>query len=171
MAAHDRYRYYVSAFVMRSKTEGVPYDQMNLPFLQRNMPPMLETEEEYDRIYLPMSIHENLILKIHPKTYHIEYQPGTEEWNVHSDHVRNRGMSGMIDIQAERKMGFAQKFGAEGSLVLEKFGAEGAEKLNMEWQEKFGEKEEEGEKVVEGEVGGQCDGADEARVDAAMADV
>ena len=80
-------------------------------------------------------------------------------------------MSGMIDIQAERKMGFAQKFGAEGSLVLEKFGAEGAEKLNMEWQEKFGEKEEEGEKVVEGEVGGQCDGADEARVDAAMADV
>ena len=171
MAAQDRYRYYVSAFVMRSKTDGVPYDQTRLPFLHRSMPPMLETEEEYNRVYLPMNCHEDLTLKIHPKTYHIEYQPDTEEWHVHSDHVRNRGMSGMIDIQAERKMGFAQRFGAEGSLVLGKLGAEGVEEMEKVWREEFAENNDGEEEVVEGAVGAQTDGADEGRDDAAMADV
>ena len=130
---------------------------------------MLESMEEYERAYNPMNLDENLILKIHPTTYHIEYHVGTEEWHVHDDTFRGRGMSGMIDVQAERKMGFAAKFGAEGSFVMNKFGADGVADMEREWQETFGEKKDEGEQVVEGhdveateEAGGQTDGADDA---------
>ena len=130
---------------------------------------MLDSMEEYERAYNPMNLDENLILKIHPTTYHIEYHVGTEEWHVHDDTFRGRGMSGMIDVQAERKMGFAAKFGAEGSFVVDKFEAEGVVDMEREWQEAFGEKKDEGEQVAEGHdveatevAGGQTDGADDA---------
>ena len=152
---------------MRTITEGVPLDRMNHPLLHRNMPPMLETAEEYERVYNPMKLDENLILKIHPTTYHIEYHVGTEEWHVHDENFRGKGMSGMIDIQAERKMGFAAKFGPEGSFVMNKFGAEGVAEMEREWQETFGEKKDRGEQIAEGngevrDVEGQTDGADDA---------
>ena len=151
---------------MRTITEGVPLDRMNHPLLHRNMPPMLETAEEYERTYNPMNLEENLILKIHPTTYHIEYHVGTEEWHVHDDNFRGRGMSGMIDVQAERKMGFASKFGPKGSFVMDKFGAEGVAEMERQWQETFGEKQDQTEQTVEGhdgevkDGGEQTDGAD-----------
>ena len=111
MAAIDRWKYYVSSYTMRDQTEGVPPEKMWFPFMRRNLPAMLESEEEYERLWgRPMSVQENLQMRINQENYHLQYEPFTEDWFVHDDAVRRVGVSGMKDVSAERKQNFLTKF-------------------------------------------------------------
>ena len=51
LSQEARWSYYVSAYTMRDPTEGVPFSQMRMPFLKRNLPAKLEQEEEYNRYH------------------------------------------------------------------------------------------------------------------------
>ena len=75
-----RWSYYVSAYTMRDPTEGVPFSQMRMPFLKRNLPPKLEQEEEYNRYYRPLVHQDGLIIRICANSYHILYEPGSCDW-------------------------------------------------------------------------------------------
>ena len=72
---------------------------------------MLESEEEYERLWgRPMSIQENLQMRINQENYHLQYEPFTEDWFVHDDVVRRVGVSGMKTVTAERKQKFLDRF-------------------------------------------------------------
>ena len=142
MAAADRYRYYVSAYTMHTETEGVPYARMRYPFLHRSMPPMLDSLEEYNRVYLPQFNKDDLLLRFNSKTYKIEYQPGTEEWFVHSKPLRSVGMSAMNEIKEDRKAGWEKRFGGtEGSVAVGLWGKEAVEEMERGWMEFIREKD------------------------------
>ncbi|OAX77393.1 hypothetical protein ACJ72_08311, partial [Emergomyces africanus] len=78
--AEARWSYYVSAFTMRDPTEGVPFSQMRMPFLKRNLPGKLDSDEEYNTYYKPLVNHDGLVIRICANSYHILYEPGTEDW-------------------------------------------------------------------------------------------
>jgi paired amphipathic helix protein Sin3a len=65
---------------MRDPTEGVPFSQMRMPFLKRNLPGKLEQEEEYNRFYRPLVHQDGLIIRICANSYHILYEPGSYDW-------------------------------------------------------------------------------------------
>ena len=111
MAALDRWKYYVSSYTMRDQTEGVPQDKTFLPYLRRNLPPTLDSLEEYERVYSnPQFNHDGLTLRISAENYHILYEPLSNEWFVQDDSVRKLGMPGMQDVREERKRRFEEKF-------------------------------------------------------------
>ena len=60
---------------MRDLTEGIDLAKMSGPFLKRNMPPVLDIEEEYNRVYTPYWSVDNLVIRISPKNYHMQYEP------------------------------------------------------------------------------------------------
>ncbi|PGH33584.1 paired amphipathic helix protein Sin3a [[Emmonsia] crescens] len=78
--AEARWSYYVSAFTMRDPTEGVPFSQMRMPFLKRNLPGKMDSDEEYNLYYKPLVNHDGLVIRICANSYHILYEPGTEDW-------------------------------------------------------------------------------------------
>lgn len=80
LSEEARWSYYVSAYTMRDPTEGVPFSQMHIPFLKRNLPAKLEQEEEYNRYYRRLVHHDGLIIRICAKSYHILYEPGSYDW-------------------------------------------------------------------------------------------
>ncbi|KAF9894622.1 Transcriptional regulatory protein sin3 [Aspergillus nanangensis] len=80
LSQEARWSYYVSAYTMRDPTEGVPFTQMRMPFLHRNLPPKLEQEEEYNRYYRPLVHQDGLIIRICANSYHILYEPGSFDW-------------------------------------------------------------------------------------------
>ncbi|THC92429.1 hypothetical protein EYZ11_008095 [Aspergillus tanneri] len=80
LSQEARWSYYVSAYTMRDPTEGVPFSQMRMPFLKRNLPPKLEQEEEYNRYYRPLVHLDGLIIRICANSYHILYEPGSYDW-------------------------------------------------------------------------------------------
>jgi paired amphipathic helix protein Sin3a len=80
LSQEARWSYYVSAYTMRDPTEGVPFSQMRMPFLKRNLPPKLEQEEEYNRYYRPLVHQDGLIIRICANSYHILYEPGSCDW-------------------------------------------------------------------------------------------
>ena len=146
MAATDRYRYYVSAYTMRAKTEGVPLALVRYPFLHRSMPPQLESQEDYDRAYAPQSNSENLLLTFHPRSYKIGYESGTEEWFVHSRAVRAMGVGAMEERKEERRAGWEKRFGGtEGELAVGRWGRDGVGEMEGRWMEMVRDKRAEGE--------------------------
>lgn len=111
MAALDRWKYYVSSYTMRDQTEGVPQDKTWLPFLRRNLPPVLDTVEEYNRVYSnPQHNQDGLQMKIHAGSYKLQYEKHSADWFVHDDVVRRMGLSGMQEVVEERKRKFEEKF-------------------------------------------------------------
>lgn len=80
LSQEARWSYYVSAYTMRDPTEGVPFSQMRMPFLKRNLPTKLEQEEEYNRYYRRLVHHDGLIIRICANSYHILYEPGSYDW-------------------------------------------------------------------------------------------
>lgn len=111
MAALDRWKYYVSSYTMRDHTEGVPEDKTWLPYLRRNLPPMLDSLEEYERVYSnPQYNHDGLQIRIPSENYHIIYGPSSSEWFVQDDAVRKMGLSGLQEAKEERKRKFEEKF-------------------------------------------------------------
>ena len=80
LSEEARWSYYVSAYTMRDPTEGVPFSQMHIPFLKRNLPSKLEKKDQYKRYYRRLVHHDGLIIRICAKSYHILYEPGSNEW-------------------------------------------------------------------------------------------
>ena len=120
LAAHARWSYYISTFSMRDLTEGIPLPRLSWPFLRRNMPAMLETEEEYINLYSsPQWNEDELVIRISPGNYKMLYDPGTSDWWVHNVRIRKRGMSACEEVCKERQEKFEQKFGEKGILIAQ----------------------------------------------------
>lgn len=75
-----RWSYYVSAYTMRDPTEGVPFTQMRMPFLKRSLPAKMDSDEEYNHYFRPIVNHDGLVIRICANSYHILYEPGTQDW-------------------------------------------------------------------------------------------
>lgn len=114
MATTARWSYYISTYAMRDLTEGIDLSKIDWPFLKRNMPPVLETEEEYNTLYTPQWNEDGLVIRISPATYSIVYEAQTQDWWIHDEEVRRRGLGGMDEVRRERKSKFEGLFGAEG---------------------------------------------------------
>lgn len=133
MAAEARWSYYISTYIMRDLTEGIDLGKLDWPFLKRNMPPMLETEQEYNRVYTPQWNADELVIRISPKNYHLQYEILTQEWWVHDAKVRKRGLTGMEEAVEERQEKFQAKFGQKGTKWRENLTDEEADKLNRDF--------------------------------------
>ena len=94
---------------MREWTEGVTH-AIRWPFLRRNMPKDLLTEEQYSQTYLPQWNEDGLIVRICANNYHLLYDAGTSDWWVHDEKVRRRGLRGAEQLRKERKQKFEDKF-------------------------------------------------------------
>ena len=109
MTLEARWSYYISSYVMRDWTEGVTH-AIRWPFLRRNMPRDLVTEEQYGQTYLPQWNEDGLIVRICANNYHLLYDAGTSDWWVHDAKVRRKGLSGEDQIRKERRRQFEDKF-------------------------------------------------------------
>lgn len=156
MAAIDRWKYYVSSYTMRDQTEGVPADKTFLPYLRRNLPPVPDSVEEYNRLYKsPQHNQDGLTIRISQETYRVMFEKGSAEWFVHDDVLRRRGLSGMREVTEERARKFRERF-----------------VVGPEWIKGLGREEvEQAERWIKGgtreeEVSPQNEGAvDEAKMD------
>ena len=110
LTGQSKWSYYVSTYIMRDRTEGVPLSSIHWPFLKRNLPPALETEEDYNRIFTPQWNEDGLSIRISPSNYHITYDEGSKDWWVHDKQVRRRGLRGMEELREERRGRFQEKF-------------------------------------------------------------
>lgn len=115
---------------MRDLTEGIDLAKLAWPFLKRNMPPLLETEEEYSRVYTPQWNADNLVIRINANNYHMQYEPNTQDFWVHDKVVRQRGMERMEEAKEQRKTRFRRKFGADSTVWTRGMTKEEADKVN-----------------------------------------
>lgn len=119
---------------MRDLTEGIDLAKLAWPFLKRNMPPLLETEEEYSRVYTPQWNADNLVIRINANNYHIQYEPNTQDFWVHDKVVRQRGIERMDEAKEQRKSRFRRKFGADSSAWMRGWTKEEAYKINEDFK-------------------------------------
>lgn len=118
---------------MRDQTEGVKLSDIQLPFLKRNMPPMLVDEEEYNNTYgIPQWNQDGLVITIQPpahppnspRAYKLLYEEYTSDWWVHNNLVRKRGLGAYGEVAKDRREKFSTLFGERGSFVKEISGAD-----------------------------------------------
>ena len=133
LAVHQRWSYYISTFSMRDQTEGVKLSDIQLPFLKRNLPPMLADEEEYNNTYgIPQWNQDGLVITIQPpahppnspRAYKLLYEEYTSDWWVHNSSVRKRGLGAYAEVTKERKEKFNAIFGEKGTLITGNSGTE-----------------------------------------------
>ena len=129
MAANARWSYYISSYAMRDLTEGLDLGKTDWPFLRRNMPPMLDSEEEYTRVYTPQWNEDGLVIRISANNYHIQYDPKTQDWWVHNAAVERRGLVGRKAMQDARKQKFSEKFELSNGWMVGK-SVEAVDKVN-----------------------------------------
>lgn len=114
LSQEARWSYYVSAYTMRDPTEGVPFSQMRMPFLKRNLPGKLEQEEEYNRFYRPLVHQDGLIIRICANSYHILYEPSSYDWwwrpNLPSDELAEEVAKEEGAVKERRRDRFTEKF-------------------------------------------------------------
>lgn len=120
--------------MLRDLTEGIELGKLNWPFLKRNMPPMLKTEEEYNRVYTPQTNVDNLTLRISPNNYHIQYDPQTEDWWIHAKDVQSRGLAAIDEVKAERRTKFVENFDTNPQWMAEK-SKEDVDKINRDFSQ------------------------------------
>ncbi|KAL4798324.1 hypothetical protein BDV19DRAFT_357595 [Aspergillus venezuelensis] len=114
LSQEARWSYYVSAYTMRDPTEGVPFSQMRMPFLKRNLPGKLEQEEEYNRFYRPLVHQDGLIIRICANSYHILYEPSSYDWwwrpTGPSDELSEGNVKDDTAVKERRRDRFTEKF-------------------------------------------------------------
>lgn len=110
LSGQSRWSYYVSTYIMRDQTEGVQLSSIRWPFFRRNLPPPLESADDYNRIFIPQWNEDGLSIRISPSNYHITYDEGSIDWWVHDKQVRRRGLKGMDEVREERRGKFQEKF-------------------------------------------------------------
>ncbi|MCJ1477564.1 Transcriptional regulatory protein sin3 [Lambiella insularis] len=108
MSAESRWSYYVSSYIMRDPTEGVPHN-IQWPLLRRNTPKDLESEDDYSQAYLPQWNEDGLTVRF-DGNYHMTYDSGTTDWWVHDKKVSRRGLKGAESLRLERTRKFEEKF-------------------------------------------------------------
>ncbi|KAK2732401.1 Transcriptional regulatory protein sin3 [Onygenales sp. PD_40] len=111
--AEARWSYYVSAYTMRDPTEGVPFSQMRMPFLKRNLPPKMDSDEEYNLYFKPLVNNDGLVIRICANSYHILYEPGTEDWwyrNPSPEEERAETARDLSAVKEKRRDRFKEKF-------------------------------------------------------------
>jgi paired amphipathic helix protein Sin3a len=133
MAATARWSYYISTFAMRDLTEGLDLSKIDWPFLRRNMPPMLDTEDEYTRVYTPQWNEDGLVIRISSNNYHMLYDPLTQDWWVHNAAVQKRGLQGEAVLKDERKQKFEEKFVLNNAWMVGK-SVEEVDQINQEYR-------------------------------------
>lgn len=114
LSQEARWSYYVSAYTMRDPTEGVPFSQMRMPFLKRNLPAKLEHDEEYNRYYRRLVHHDGLIIRICANSYHILYEPGSYDWwwrpTAASQEESEENVKELAAVKERRHDRFREKF-------------------------------------------------------------
>lgn len=121
---------------MRDRTEGISLSSIQLPFLKRNMPPVLGDEEDYNNVYgTPQWNEDGLVVRISQENYHLLYDPGTSDWWVHNAGVRSRGVKGYEEGRRERGERFRGLFGEKGRLVSGE--GEGFEEVNRRFKDRL----------------------------------
>lgn len=105
LAAHARWSYYVSSFSMLDRTEGVPPDKLQFPFLRRNLPSQLSSEDDYSDRYNPLCNEDGLVIRIAPNNYHMLYDPGTMDWLIHGRKQQKRGLKAYTEVKESRLAG------------------------------------------------------------------
>lgn len=114
LSPEARWSYYVSAYTMRDPTEGVPFSQMRMPFLKRNLPSKLEQDEEYNRFYRRLVHHDGLVIRICANSYHILYEPGSYDWwwrpTASSQEDAEENAKELTAIKERRHDRFREKF-------------------------------------------------------------
>ena len=125
--------YYVTAFAMRDWTEGVSHD-IYWPFKQRNLPKNLETEEDLNRAYLPMSYDDGLTIRVATKNYRLLWERGTTDWWVHDPRTRARGLKHLPEVSEARRTKFEERF-VEKPKWMEGMSEEEIEKIKSDFQE------------------------------------
>lgn len=114
LSQEARWSYYVSAYTMRDPTEGVPFSQMRMPFLKRNLPAKLEQDEEYNRYYRRLIHHDGLVIRICANSYHILYEPGSYDWwwrpNASNQEDAEENAKELAAIKERRHDRFREKF-------------------------------------------------------------
>lgn len=114
LSQEARWSYYVSAYTMRDPTEGIPFSQMRMPFLKRNLPAKLEQEEEYNQFYRPLVHLDGLIIRICANSYHILYEPGSFDWwwrpVASSDESGDEAGKEAAAVKERRRDRFTEKF-------------------------------------------------------------
>ena len=128
---------------MRDQTEGINLSEMQLPFLKRNLPPMLADEEEYNNTYgVPQWNQDGLVIMIQPpshppnspRAYKLLYEEYTSDWWVHNNSVRKRGLGAYGEVEKERKEKFDAIFGEKGTLMEEQSGSAALEKETRDFE-------------------------------------
>lgn len=156
LATEARWSYYISTYSMRDATEGVPIKEMHLPFFKRNLPPVLDDDEDYTNAYgSPQWNEDALVIRVIPGNYHIQYDPDTYEWWIHNNRVRKRGLGAYDEATKERRSKFQKMFGEKGTLMTEKEGAK-LEEVNKDFRQWITD----GPAGVRKQIGG-LDGADD----------
>lgn len=114
LSQEARWSYYVSAYTMRDPTEGVPFSQMRMPFLKRNLPTRLDQEDEYNRYYRPLEHQDGLIIRICANSYHLLYEPGSCEWSWRptgpTEETAEEAAKEDAAVKERRKDRFVEKF-------------------------------------------------------------
>lgn len=99
---------------MRDPTEGVPFSQMRMPFLKRNLPSRIDQEDEYNRYYRPLEHQDGLIIRICANSYHLLYEPGSCEWSWRptgpSEESAEEAAKEDAAVKERRKDRFTEKF-------------------------------------------------------------
>ena len=132
MTAEAMWSYYISSYVMRDRTEGVPH-AIQWPYLRRNLPSKLHTEEDYNAAYLPQWNEDGLVIRICPNSYHLLYDSGTTDWWVHHDKVRRRGLNSIKDAKDDRDRKFREKF-CDNNKWMQSMSPEGIAKVNKDFE-------------------------------------
>ncbi|MCJ1313047.1 Transcriptional regulatory protein sin3 [Agyrium rufum] len=135
---HDAWSYYISAYQLISWTEGVPHS-IQWPFLRRNLPPKLDTEDEYNAEWLPLYHEDGLSIRIPLESYRLLYDKNTTDWWVHQDKIRARGLAADDGEKARgvRRRRFGVKFG--GDRWMRGLGEEEVESRKSWWREIVGD--------------------------------
>lgn len=114
LSQEARWSYYVSAYTMRDPTEGVRFSRMRMPFLKRNLPVQMDQEDEYNRYYRPLVHQDGLIIRICANSYHILYEPGSQDWwwrpTAPSDETAEEVAKEEAAVKERRRDRFTEKF-------------------------------------------------------------
>ncbi|KAL1960976.1 hypothetical protein VTO42DRAFT_4864 [Malbranchea cinnamomea] len=163
LTADARWSYYVSAYTMRDPTEGVQFSRMRMPFLKRNLPPKMESDEEYNNYFKPLVSHEGLIIRIDTTEYHIVYEPGTEEWWYRvtpSSEEEESSAEQQAAVKEKRRDRFMEKF-VNNPVWAQGLSKDEVDQLNQRFRSWVGEISPRRDANVEGAVVGKGGAGDQ----------
>lgn len=120
---------------MLDRTEGVPPEKLSFPFLRRNLPAKLDTEEEYSETYPPSYNEDGLVIRISPNSYHMLYDPGTVDWWVHGPKQQKRGLGMYERVKEGRRKGLQALIeDKERNAWMKEMTAEGVDQVNADFR-------------------------------------